>query len=131
MCAMVDNPVKKAARSTTVTVKKATRATGAAAKKTAATITDDPRPPEGHARILASCAILTGALAFGQRRKRFEVHPLRPIDLLLYGLATDHLSRVITKESVRDVLRSPSARFKEPAAEGEHSEDVGGTGARH
>ena len=53
------------------------------------------------------------------------------MDLLLYGLATEHLSRVITKDSVTAVLRAPFARFKEAAGEGEVNEEVvsdGGVG---
>jgi hypothetical protein len=53
------------------------------------------------------------------------------MDLLLYGLATQHLSRLITKDSVTAILRSAFARFKEPAGEGEVNEEVVGTGARH
>jgi hypothetical protein len=53
------------------------------------------------------------------------------MDLLLYALATEHLSRVITKDSLTSVLRSPFTRFKEPAGEGEVNEDAIGTGARH
>jgi hypothetical protein len=53
------------------------------------------------------------------------------MDLLLYGLATEHISRVITKDSLTSVLRSPFTRFKEAAGEGEVNEEVIGTGVRH
>lgn len=53
------------------------------------------------------------------------------MDLLVYGLATEHLSRVLTKDSVTAVLRAPFTQFKEPAGEGEVNEDVIGDGARH
>jgi hypothetical protein len=53
------------------------------------------------------------------------------MDLLLYGLATEHLSRVITKDSVSAVLRAPFTRFTEAAGEGEVNEDVVGQGFRH
>ena len=53
------------------------------------------------------------------------------MSLVLYALATEHLSRVITKDSVTSVLRAPFTRFKEPAGEGEVNEEVVGQGARH
>jgi uncharacterized protein DUF1360 len=109
---MVDNPVKMAARpASRTTAKTAPRSTAAVAKRTAAKASNDPRPLEGHAGILASYAVLTGALVFKLRRRSSDVRQLRPMDLLLYGLATEHLSRVIT--------------------EGEVNEDVIGTGAKH
>jgi hypothetical protein len=115
--------------------KKSTRATGAVAKRGASHITalpkDDPRPLEGYASILASYVVLSGALTIGLRRKRFRLAALGPMDLILYGLATEHLSRLITKDSVTAVLRSPFTRFEEPAGEGEVNERVVGTGHRH
>jgi Protein of unknown function (DUF1360) len=133
---MVDEPAKKAARTTTAvtkkasgTAKKATRSP--AAKKTAAKIAHDPRPLEGHAGLLASYGVLAAAVAFGLRGKRGALRSLGPMDLVLYGLATQHLSRTITKDSVTAVLRVPFTEFKEPAGEGEVNEDVIGTGARH
>jgi hypothetical protein len=124
---VTDPPVKKAAHATKAVAKKATRPTRAGAKK----VSDDPRPLKGHAGLLASYAVLAGAVTLGLRRKEFRLKALRPMDLVLYGLATEHLSRTITKDSVTAVLRSPFARFKEPAGEGEVNEEVIGTGVRH
>ena len=53
------------------------------------------------------------------------------MDLALYGLATEHLSRLITKDSVTAVLRAPFTEFNEPAGEGEVNEEVTGHGTRH
>lgn len=53
------------------------------------------------------------------------------MELVLLGLATEHLSRLITKDSVTSVLRSSFTEFKEPAGEGEVNEEVVGTGLRH
>lgn len=44
------------------------------------------------------------------------------------ALATAHLSRLITKDSVTSVLRAPFARFEEPAGEGEVNEEAVGSG---
>jgi Protein of unknown function (DUF1360) len=128
---MVDEPTKKAARTTSTAAKKATRSPRAAAKSSTTSVKEDPRPLEGHAGILVSYAVLASSVMIGLRRKRSELRSLSPMDLLLYGLATQHLSRTITKDSVTAVLRSPFTRFKEPAGEGEVNEDVIGTGARH
>jgi hypothetical protein len=124
---VTDPPAKKAARPAKAAAKKATRTVRKVAKKT----DDDPRPLEGHAGLLASYAVLAGAVTLGLRRKEFRLRPLKPMDLVLYALATEHISRTITKDSVTAVLRSPFTRFKEPAGEGEVNEDVIGHGTRH
>jgi hypothetical protein len=128
---MVDEPAKKAARTPRNAAKKVARPSRVAAKKAAASVKEDPRPLEGHAGILVSYAVLASSVMIGLRRRRSELRSLSPMDLLLYGLATQHLSRTITKDSVTAILRSPFTKFKEPAGEGEVNEDVIGTGARH
>jgi hypothetical protein len=50
---------------------------------------------------------------------------------VLYGLATEHISRLLTKDSVTAVLRAPFTRFEGPAGEGEVNEEVVGEGTRH
>jgi hypothetical protein len=91
----------------------------------------DPRPLAGYAGLIASYGVLTGALTLALKRKRSDLRPLGPMNLVLYALATEHLSRLITKDSVTAVLRAPFTAFKEPAGEGEVNEDVIGHGARH
>ena len=54
-----------------------------------------------------------------------------PAGLLLLGLATQHLTRLIAKDTVTAPLRAPFTRFERPAGEGEVSERVIGTGLRH
>ena len=141
-------PVKKAAGSdTTGTVaKKAAKSTGGAVKKAARSTTrpvkavrstvdhswhDDPRPLEGYATILLSYGALGGTLSLALRRKGRRIKGLGPMDLLLYALATEHLSRLITKDSVTAVLRAPFTRFKEAAGEGEVKEEVAASGVGH
>jgi hypothetical protein len=124
---VTEQPAKKATRATKAVAKKTAGRTRAVAKK----IEEDPRPLEGHAGLLASYAVLAGAVTLGLRRKEFRLRSLGPMDLVLYGLATEHLSRTLTKDSVTAVLRAPFTRFKEPAGEGEVNEEVIGTGARH
>lgn len=124
---MTEPPAKKATRPAKAAAKKTTQTV----RKTAQRIQEDPRPLEGHAGILASYAVLAGAITLGLRRRQSGLRALGPMDLVLYALATEHLSRTITKDSVTAVLRRPFARFKEPAGEGEVNEEVVGHGARH
>jgi hypothetical protein len=131
-------PIKKAAGSGTAgtTAKKAVTSSRSAVKKAAQSTVNhrshgDPRPMEGYAAILASYAGLSGALSLGLRRKGLRIRGLGPMDLLLYALATEHLSRIITKDSVTAVLRAPFTRFKEAAGEGEVNEEVVASGVGH
>jgi hypothetical protein len=91
----------------------------------------DPRPLGGYVGILASYGSLSVALAVALRHKGRRVRPLSPWNLALYALATEHLSRLLTKDSVTSPVRRPFAEFEEPAGEGEVNEKVIGHGARH
>jgi hypothetical protein len=126
---------KKAARSSSGAVKKVARSTNGAVSKAQATAVhlshDDPRPLAGYAALLISYGALSGVLGLGLRRKGVRVKALGPMDLVLYGLATEHLSRVITKDSITSVLRAPFTRFKEAAGEGEVNEEVVVHGVGH
>jgi hypothetical protein len=91
----------------------------------------DPRPLGGYAKVLAAYGLLSSGLAFALRKQSGRVRPFSPMNLVLYGLATEHLSRVLTKDSVTSVLRAPFTEFKEAAGEGEVNEDVIGHGTHH
>jgi Protein of unknown function (DUF1360) len=91
----------------------------------------DPRPLKSYAGIMASYGVLTAALAVVLRRQRFRLRPLSPWNFVLYALAAEHVSRLISKDSVTSPVRSPFTEFKEPAGEGEVNEEVIGDGARH
>ena len=80
---------------------------------------------------MASYGTLSVVLAAALRRRRRQVRPLTPLNLVLYALATEHISRVIAKDSVSAPLRVPFTVFKEPAGEGEVNEEVIGHGAQH
>jgi hypothetical protein len=75
--------------------------------------------------------VAAGGLALALRKRAGGMRRLDVMDLALYGLATEHLSRLITKDSVTAVLRAPFTEFKEPAGEGEVNEEVVGHGTRH
>ena len=91
----------------------------------------DPRPLSGYAALLSVYGGIAGVSAVALRKRRRATPRLSPMDLLLMGLATAHLSRTITKDSVTSVLRIPFARYEEPAGEGEVNEEVVGSGLRH
>jgi hypothetical protein len=81
--------------------------------------------------IMASYGALSAVLLLLLRRKRLQVRPLSVWNLALYSLAAEHLSRIISKDSVTSPIRRPFTQFKEPAGEGEVNEEVVGHGARH
>jgi hypothetical protein len=91
----------------------------------------DPRPLKSYVGIMASYGGLTAALTLLLRRERFRVRPLSPWNFLLYALAAEHLSRLISKDSVTSAVRKPFTEFKGPAGEGEVNEEVIGSGPRH
>jgi hypothetical protein len=80
---------------------------------------------------MASYGVLTVGLILLLRRKRFRVGPLSPWNFALFGLAAEHISRLISKDSVTAVVRTPFTEFKGAAGEGEVNEEVIGSGARH
>lgn len=92
---------------------------------------DDPRPLTGYAALLAVYGGIVGASTVALRRRRAGITTVTVKDVALMGLATAHLSRLVTKDSVTSVLRVPFARFEEPAGEGEVNEEVVGGGLRH
>ncbi len=51
-------------------------------------------------------------------------------DLLLFGVATHKLSRIISKDRVTSPLRAPFTEYVEPAGQSEIKEKVRGTGMR-
>jgi Protein of unknown function (DUF1360) len=91
----------------------------------------DPRPLTSYAGIMASYGGLTTGLILLLRRKRFRIRLLSPWNFVLYALAAEHISRLISKDSVTSPIRKPFTEFEEPAGEGEVNEDVIGSGPRH
>jgi hypothetical protein len=91
----------------------------------------DPRLLKSYAGIMASYGVLAAALTLLLHRKRFRVSPLSPWNFALYALAAEHISRLITKDSVTSPVRRPFTEFKESAGEGEVNEEVVGSGPRH
>ncbi len=92
----------------------------------------------GQERPLGSYAILTGAYGAGLAgslialragdRKLPEQLTIR--DVLLIGIATHKLSRLIAKDKVTSFVRAPFTRFQEASGHGEVEEEPYGHGLR-
>ena len=72
---------------------------------------------------LASVAVLTGLAVQHRLRRRFGL-----LDLVLLGLATHKLSRVVTKDRITSVLRAPFVSYIRSAGAGEVEEEPRGRG---
>jgi hypothetical protein len=111
----------------------------------ASTTNDIPRagdPTTGYApgegRPLAAYAALTaaffaglgGALAAARAGGR-EIDRPGAVDILVHGLATQKVSRLIAKDKVTSFLRAPFTRYQEPAGHGELEEAPRGEGLRY
>lgn len=91
----------------------------------------DPGRMAGYGALLGGYSAVTAVVIFALRRRKLQVSELRPLELVTYGLATQHLARLLTKDTITSIVRSPFTRFEEPAGEGEVNEKVVGTGPRH
>ena len=90
---------------------------------------DEERPLSGYFGLLAVyAAVVSLIIALGRKRLPKS---LNVTDLLVTGLATYKLSRIVTKESVASTLRAPLTRYVEPAGAGEVNEEVRVDGPLH
>jgi hypothetical protein len=89
-------------------------------------------------RPLGSYAILAGTygsalagslIALRARGHRLPERFTAP-DVLMLGVATHKLSRLIAKDKVTSFLRAPFTRFQEPSGQGEVEEEPCGHGVR-
>jgi hypothetical protein len=92
----------------------------------------------GERRPLASYALLTGAFAASlggalaaARASGREIDRPAPFDLVLHGLATQKLSRLIAKDKVTSFMRAPFTRYQEASGQGELEEAPRGDGMRY
>jgi hypothetical protein len=84
--------------------------------------------PVGGYMVLSSvfAAALAGGLVAGRLPERLETR-----DLVLGGIATHKLSRLITKDKVTGFLRAPFTHFQEASGHGEVEEEPRGEGLRY
>ena len=90
------------------------------------------RPPFGSYVLFTS--VFNGAFAAGlAAAARSGRLPERPEagDVVLIGVASHKLSRVITKDRVTSFLRAPFTEYQAPGGPGEVEERARGTGLRH
>lgn len=87
----------------------------------------------GYAASLASYGVLVAAtLAVGRLTGRSLPERSSVVDMLVGGVATHKLSRLLAKGSVTSPLRAPFTEFEAPAGAAEHHEHARGTsGVRH
>jgi hypothetical protein len=101
-----------------------------------------PDPTAGYApgeqRPLASYAVLSaaffaslgGALAAAHRSGR-DIDRPGAFDLVMHGLATQKVSRLIAKDKVTSFVRAPFTRYQEASGQGELEEAPRGDGMRY
>ena len=90
---------------------------------------ESERPPLGSYAAM-STAFLAGCIAFyaSARRKDRLPEQIGTRDLVLIGVATYKLSRLIAKDKVTSFLRAPFKRYQGKAGPGELSEEARGEG---
>jgi hypothetical protein len=74
-------------------------------------------------------ALMAGALGAARAAGR-EIDRPDALDVVLAGLATQKLSRLVTKAKATSPIRAPFTRLEEPAGHGELSEKPRGQGLR-
>jgi hypothetical protein len=85
-------------------------------------------PLRDYAGLIVLFAVVAGGLVFARKRSLPEKIGLN--DLLLLGLATQKVSRVVTKSRVASVVRAPFTRYEGSAGAGEVEERPRGRGLR-
>lgn len=87
-------------------------------------------PLAGYATLLGAwTGIYGGLLVAGERGGRLPER-IPPADIVLLGVATHKLTRIVTKDWVTAPLRAPFVRYEGSAGGGEVKEEVRGRGLR-
>jgi hypothetical protein len=87
--------------------------------------TDDPRPLAGYVRALTTYgATVTAITALARVTGHSAPQRVTPWDVMLTGLATHKLSRIIAKDSVTTPLRAPFTVYDQPQGDAEVHEQV-------
>jgi hypothetical protein len=93
---------------------------------------DEHRPLGGYAVLTTTfAACLAGGLIAARRSGHELPERIGVQDVLLAGVATHKLSRLITKDKVTGVARAPFTRFQEKSGHGEVEEAARGRGLRY
>jgi len=92
---------------------------------------DQHRPLGGYAVLTGTFgAAMTGALLAARRSGRPLPERTGVYDVVLTGIATHKVSRLIAKDKVTATVRAPFTRFQESAGHGEVEETPRGRGLR-
>jgi hypothetical protein len=93
---------------------------------------EQDRPLTAYAGVTATFALSMAAAAAGLRAAGRQL-PERPAvtDMIVAGIATHKLSRLLTKDKVTAFVRGPFTRYQESSGHGEVEEEPRGTGARY
>ena len=93
---------------------------------------EEPPPFGGYAFMTTVFATAVGGALAAARASGRELPERVPIaDVVLLGLASHKLSRVISKERITSVFRAPFTEFEARAGHGEVEEKPRGRGLRH
>jgi uncharacterized protein DUF1360 len=85
-------------------------------------------PLRGYAGLIVAFAVVVGGFLAFKKRSLPDRIPLS--DLFILGMATQKVSRVVTKSRVASVVRVPFTTYEGPAGSGEVEERPRGTGLR-
>jgi hypothetical protein len=89
---------------------------------------NESAPLRGYAGLIVLFSVVTGGFLFSRRRSLPD--RIRLSDIVLLGLATQKVSRVVTKSRVTSVMRAPFTKYEGPAGSGEVEERPRGRGVR-
>jgi hypothetical protein len=91
----------------------------------------EDRPLGGYVALVSAFAVSTGGMAVLARLRGKTFQAPSPWDFAMLTLATQRLSRLITKDPVTSPLRAPFADYQGTGGPGEVAEEVRGDGLRH
>jgi hypothetical protein len=93
---------------------------------------DDHRPLAGYTALSSTFGVaLVGALASTRVTGRELPERLSTQDLVVAGIATHKISRLVAKDKVTSFVRAPFTRFQEKTGQGELEEAPRGHGLQH
>jgi Protein of unknown function (DUF1360) len=97
----------------------------------AAAYSAEPEPLREYALLSAAfAAVLAGSLAAAERSGRPLPERVAASDIVVVGVATHKVSRLLSKDRVASFLRAPFTRFQESTGQGEVAEEPRGRGLR-
>jgi hypothetical protein len=92
---------------------------------------DDQRPLAGYTVLTASFGTAMVAALLAARRSGRELpERIGPQDVVMAGVATHKVSRLLAKDKVTSFVRAPFTRFQDKAGHGELDEQARGRGLR-